>query len=52
MSGLYPELAGKTISAEALMEYIFAKHEHPASPDGYPFLWSLDLERWLRETAS
>jgi hypothetical protein len=52
MSALYPELAGKTVPADALMEYLFHHHRHADElNDGDPYVLSLPLERWLRQEA-
>lgn len=52
MSALYPELAGKTVPADALMEYLFNFHQHSELlEDGDPYVFSLPLEKWLREAA-
>jgi hypothetical protein len=47
----YPELRGLVVSAEELMAYIFDHHSHGPSPDYWPHVPSLPLERWLRNNA-
>lgn len=51
MSALYPELGGKMVPADELMQWVFENHEHSNTPDSDPYVWSLPLERWLREAA-
>lgn len=51
MSDLYPELAGYVIPADALMDYVFAHHQHADDTDGTAFVNSVPLEKWLRDNA-
>lgn len=50
----YPELRGKTVSAEALMAYVYENHQHlNLDGEGNPVVvMSVPLEAWLREQSA